>query len=208
MEAMLPLDEAPYDPRGPVSGFDERPGQLSGAILAPLPLKPGRSKRHEDAAKRHGTGGVLLAFDPWSSWRCVPVSARRTAVDEALLMKPRGKKSAPSIKRLRLVHDNLPTQTPGSFDSAVPPQEAGELAHKFELHDTPVKGRWLHMAERAFAALSQPGLARRMGDIDTLAKEIAAWNDTRKRVRKTGRWKCTQTDARRKLHHKYPVGQD
>jgi hypothetical protein len=64
------------------------------------------------------------------------------------------------------------------------------------------------MAEIAGAALSKQGLERSLGDIDTLAQESAAWNDTRKRVRKTVRWKFTTTDARRKLHNKYPVGQD
>jgi hypothetical protein len=72
----------------------------------------------------------------------------------------------------------------------------------------PVKGRGLQMAEIAGAALYKQGLERSLGDIDILAQESAAWNDTRKRVRKTVRWKFTKTDARRKLHNKYPVGQD
>jgi len=64
------------------------------------------------------------------------------------------------------------------------------------------------MAEIEFAALSQQCLDRRIGDIATLAHEVAAWNDTRNRARKTVRWKFTKTDARSKLHNKYPVGQD
>jgi hypothetical protein len=117
-------------------------------------------------------------------------------------------KYGPMINRIRLVQDNLNTHTPGSFYSAFPPQEAFEFAQKFELHYTPVKGSWLNMAEIEWAALSKQCLDRRIGDIETLVNEVAAWNDTRNRARKTVRWKFTKTDARRKLHNKYPVGQD
>jgi hypothetical protein len=80
MEDRLTLDDAPYDPLYPVICFDERPWQLRGDGRAPIPMKPGRSKRLDDEDKRHGTCGVWLAFAPWSSWRVVPVRARRPAV--------------------------------------------------------------------------------------------------------------------------------
>jgi hypothetical protein len=208
MDDMLPLDAEPYDPRCPISGFDERPCQLIGEIRAPMPLQPGRSPRQDDDDTRQGTGWVGLAFAPGRSWRGVQVRARRTAVDSARFRKPRVKQYDPIIKRIRLVQDNWHTPTPGSLYAALPPQEACAFAQKFARHYTPVKGRGLQMAEIAGAALSKQGLERSLGDIDTLAQESAAWNDTRKRVRKTVRWKFTTTDARRKLHNKYPVGQD
>jgi DDE superfamily endonuclease len=189
MEDILTLYEEPYDPLCPVICFDERPCQLIGDILAPIPMKPGRSKRQDYEYKRHGTCCVLLAFDPWRSWRFVQVRARRTAVDYALFMKQLVKKYDPIINRIRLVQDNLNTHTPGSFYSAFPPQEAFEFAQKFELHDTPVKGSWLNMAERELAALSKQCLDRRIGNIEPLAHEVASWNDTRNRARKTVRWK-------------------
>jgi len=40
----------------------------------------------------------------------------------------------PNIAAIRLVQDNLNTHTSGSFDYAFPPQEAFELAQKFESH--------------------------------------------------------------------------
>ena len=111
-------------------------------------MKPGRSQRQDYEDKRYGTGWILLAFDPWRSWRFVQVRARRTAVDYALVMKQLVGNYEPLIKRIRLVQANLNTHTPGAFYSVVPPQEAFELAQQFELHYTPVKGRWLNMAER------------------------------------------------------------
>lgn len=44
-EDLLSLYEAPYDRSWPVMCFDERPCQLIGAVLAPMPMKPGRSNR-------------------------------------------------------------------------------------------------------------------------------------------------------------------
>lgn len=208
MEDILTLYEKPYDPLYPVICFDERPCQLIGDVLAPIPMKPGRSKRQDYEYKRHGPCCVLLAFDPGRRWRFAQVRARRTAVDYALFMKQLVEKYDPIINRIRLVQDNLNTHTPGSFYTAFPPQEAFEFAQKFELHYTPVKGSWLNMAEIELAALSKQCLDRRIGDLDTLAKEVAAWNDTRNRAHKTVRWMFTKTDARRKLHSKYPVGQD
>jgi hypothetical protein len=208
MEDILTLYEEPYDPLCPVICFDERPCQLLGDVLAPIPMKPGRSKHQDYEYKRHGTCCVLLAFDPGRRWRFVQVRARRTAVDYALFMKQLVEKYDPLITRIRLVQDNLNTHTPGSFYSAFPPQEAFEFAQKFELHYTPVKGSWLNMAEIELAALSKQCLDRRIGDIETLAHEVAVWNDTRNRARKTVRWKFTKTDARSKLHNNYPVGQD
>lgn len=134
MEDLLTLDEEPDAPRRPVVCCDERPCQLSGEVLVPLPLKPGRSKRQNYAYERPGPCGVLRAFVPWSSWRFVQVSERRPAVDSALFRQELVEQYSPVIERIRLVPDNLNTQTPGSFYSAFPPPEAFAFAQKFEIH--------------------------------------------------------------------------
>jgi hypothetical protein len=41
-----------------------------------------------------------------------------------------------------------------------------------------------------------------IGDIETMADEVAAWNATRHRARNTVRWQFTKTDAHRQLHNK------
>jgi hypothetical protein len=43
MEDVLDLYEQPYDPSRPVICFDERPCQLIGDSIVPLPIKPGRT---------------------------------------------------------------------------------------------------------------------------------------------------------------------
>jgi hypothetical protein len=87
MEDMLDLYEPPYDPLHPVVCFDERPCQLLGDVLAPIPMKPGKPQRADYEYERHGTCGVLRAFEPLRSWRVLHVRKQRTAVDYALFMK-------------------------------------------------------------------------------------------------------------------------
>jgi hypothetical protein len=111
-------------------------------------------------------------------------------------------------ERIRLVQDNLNTHTPGSFYQALPPQDAFELAQKFELHYTPLKGSWLNMAEIELSALARQCLDRRIGDIDTFTPEVAIWTDERNHARKTVQWKFTKIEARQKLKRKYPMLQD
>jgi hypothetical protein len=46
MEDSLALYEQPYALRRPVLGFAERPWQLLGDGLMPIPMQPGRATRH------------------------------------------------------------------------------------------------------------------------------------------------------------------
>ena len=208
MEDVLDLSAHPYDPLRPVVCFDERPCQLIGDVLAPMPMKPGKPKREDYEYERQGTCGVLIAFEPLRSWRVLQVRKRRTAVDDALFMKELVGIHDPNIASIRLVQDNLNTHTSGSFYYALPPQEAFALAQKFESHYTPLKGSWLNMAEIELSALAQQCLNRRIGTIETLTKEATVWSYKRNTARKTVRWAFTKRDARRKLTHKYPMLQD
>lgn len=208
MEDVLSLYEEPYDPLRPVICFDERPCQLLGDVLVPMPMKPGKEKRQDHEYERHGTCCVLLAFAPSQGWRFIQVRERRTAIDYAQFMKELVETHYPLAERIRLVQDNLNTHTPGSFYSAFESQQAYDLAQKFELHYTPLKASWLNMAEIELSALSKQCLDRRIGDIESLRKEVFAWNYKRNQARKSVQWKFTKTDARRKLINKYPIIQN
>jgi DDE superfamily endonuclease len=208
MEDILDLYEHPYDRRRPVICFDERPCQLLGDVLMPIPMKPGRAKRHDYEYERKGTCCILLAFEPLRGWRFVQVRKQRTAVDYAAFMQELVETYYPTVDRIQLVQDNLNTHTPGAFYHALAPQEAFEWANKFTLHYTPIKGSWLNMAEIELSALARQCLDRRIGDMETLEKEAMIWSSRRNRARKTARWKFTKNDARRKLQKKYPMLQN
>jgi hypothetical protein len=208
MEDVLDVYEQPYDFLRPVVCFADRPCQLLGDVLVPIPMKPGRTKRQDYEYERKGTCCILLAFEPLRGWRFIQVRKQRTAVDYAAFMKELGETYSPAVDRIQLVQDNLNTHTPGSFYQALPPQDAFEWARKFTLPYTPRKGSWLNMAEIELSALSRQCLDRRIGAMETWAKEAMLWSNNRNQARKTVRWKFTKNSARRKLQKKYPLFQN
>jgi len=205
MEDILDQYARPSDPRAPLLCYAERPCQLLGEVLVPLPVEPGQPRRVEYEDERHGTCCVLLAFEPQTGFRYVQVRAQRTAVDYAHFLRDLVQRHYPRGERVRLVQDNLNTHTPGSFYHVWPPAKAFTFAQRFELHYMPKKGSWLNMAEIEFAALATQCLDRRIPDQGQLEKEVLAWARARTQARKTVQWTFTQTRAREKLKSKYSM---
>lgn len=203
MEDILDLYEQPYDLRRPVICFDERPCQLLGDVLMPIPMKPGRAKRHDYEYERKGTCCILLAFEPLRGWRFVQVRKQRTAADYAAFMQELVETYYPAVDRIQLVQDNLNTHTPGAFYHALAPHEAFEWAQKFTLHYTPIKGSWLNMAEIELSALSKQCLDRRIADLKILKHEVSAWENERNSIGATVRWQFKKDNARDKLQRHY-----
>jgi len=202
MEDVLDQYEQPYDPKHPLICFDEKPCQLIGDILVPIPMKPGKPKKEDYEYERKGICSVFIAFDPHEGKRTTCVKEHRTKVDYADFMKNFALQY-PDAEFLKVVQDNLNTHSASSFYEAFSPEEAFELAKKFEFHFTPKKGSWLNMAEIELSALSRQCLNRRIGDMKTLAREVAAWEKERNRARTTVRWQFGKTKAREKLHRHY-----
>jgi hypothetical protein len=205
MEDIVDQYARPYDPCQPLRCYDERPWQLLGDVLVPLPMEPGRPRRVDYEYERHGPCCVLLAFAPHTGFRYVQVRARRTAVDYAHFLHALAQRHYPRVERVRLVQDNLNTHTPGSFYHVWPPTKAFTFAQRFELHYTPKKGSWLNMAEIEFAALAKQCLDRRIADQAQLEREVKAWVHRRNQAHKTVNWTFPQTAARSKLKSKYAM---
>lgn len=203
MEDILSQYETPYDPSCPIICFDERPCFLIEDKIVLIPMAPGKAKREHYEYKKNGSCCALLAFDPHTGFRYVEIRERRTAIDYADFMRNLIQKHYSHVDKIKLIQDNLNTHTPGSFYKILPPQEAFELAKKFELHYTPKKGSWLNMAEIEFAALSKQCLDRRIGNIELLRKEVSAWANRRNLQKKTVNWKFNKSDAREKLKRHY-----
>jgi hypothetical protein len=87
MEEILDLYEQPYDSRHPVICFDERPCQLLGDIIAPLPMEPGSVRKEDYHYERKETCCLLIAFEPLTGRRIIQVRSRRTKCDYARFMK-------------------------------------------------------------------------------------------------------------------------
>ena len=202
MEDVLDLYERPHDPKRPVICFDERPCQLIGDVIVPIPIKPGSSKKEHYEYIRNGTCCIFLAFEPRAGKRMISVKEHRTKVDYANFMKILAQNYS-DADTILLVQDNLNTHTSGSFYEAIPPEKAFELAKRFEYHYTPKKGSWLNMAEIELSALSKQCLDRRIGNMQKLATEVSNWERERNAIGATVRWKFNKDNARVKLQRHY-----
>jgi len=202
MEDVLDLYEQPYDPKHPVICFDERPCQLIGDAIIPIPIKPGSPKKEHYEYIRNGTCCVFLAFEPLAGKRLICVKERRTMVDYADFMRLLADQY-PEAETILLVQDNLNTHTTGSFYNALPPDDAFQLGRRFEYHYTPKKGSWLNMAEIELSALSKQCLDRRIADMKRLIDEVSAWEQERNAIGATVRWRFNKDNARVKLQRHY-----
>ena len=204
MEDILDLYVLPYDPRYPLVTFDEVPYQLVSETRIPLPARPGQPARYDYEYKREGTRNLFITFQPLLGWRHVEVTQRRTKVDFASQMKDLVDVRFPDALAIRVVIDNLNIHTPGALYETFEPEEARRILRKLEFHYTPKHASWLNMVEIEIAVLSDQCLDRRIGDVEILKSEIAAWEKERNDKKATVNWRFTATDARVKLKRLYP----
>ena len=204
MEDVLEVYHQPYDPRFPQVCMDETSKQLVGETRTPLPAQPGRPVRIDYEYVRHGVRNLFLWVEPLTGRRHVQVTERRTRQEWARFIRELVDGHYPDAERVVLVLDNLNIHVPGALYEAFPPAEARHVLERLELHDTPVHGSWLTMAEIELSVLARQCLDRRIPDADMLATEIAAW-EARRNARQTPiDWRFTTADARIKLTHLYP----
>ena len=175
MEDVLDLYAEPYDPKRPVVNFDETSKQLVAEKKTPIPPRRGRRERFDYEYKRNGTRNLFMCCEPLAGWRHVAVTERRTMVDFAHQMRWLVDEAYPEAEKIRVVLDNLNIHKPASLYQAFRPDEARRIRKRLEFHYTPKHGSWLNMAEIEFSVFSRQCLARRIGDEDTLKREIAAW---------------------------------
>jgi hypothetical protein len=204
MEAMLDLYQQRYDAMRPLWCFDERPCQLLGDTLVPLPLEPGKPLRQNYEYERHGVCSVLIAVQPHTGQRFAQVRKQRTALDYADFMQALVTAHCPKGGKIVLVQDNLNTHTPASFYQAFSPERAFALMQQVEMHYTPKKASWLNMAEIELSVLARQCLNRRIPFMEQLHSEVDAWMHRRNAQRATIRWQFTPELARDKFSRFYP----
>jgi DDE superfamily endonuclease len=204
MEDLLEVYHRPYNERRPLVCLDEIPVQLVGETRVPLPARPGRPERYDYEYVRSGKANLFMVFEPLLGWRWVKVTERRTARDLAEVLRELVEEIHEGAERVVLVTDNLNTHGPGCLYEAFEPERARRIAAKLEWHYTPVHGSWLNVAKVELAALARQCLGRRIGSIEELAREVAAWQDERNEAQVGARWQFTTAKARVKLRRLYP----
>ena len=106
-------------------------------------------------------------------------------------------------KKVILIQDNLNTHNASSFYKNLPANEALKLMERIEMVYTPKKASWLNMVEIEFSALSRQCLDRRIGDIETLNKEVISWTRNRVKNRVKIDWQFNVKSARNKFERHY-----
>lgn len=204
MEDVLSVYARPPDPARPVLCFDEIGKLLRTHKRPPQRAVPGHPARQDSEYGRAGDVNIFLVCAPHTGWRHAAVTARRTAVDVAHLLRALADVHYPEAERIVLVTDQLNVHAAASLYHAFPPAEARRLADRFEWHYTPTHGSWLNMAEIELSILARQCLDRRIPDPATLAAEVAAWVAERNAAATPIRWRFTLDLARIRLADVYP----
>jgi len=204
MEDVLDLYAEAPDPKRPVVCFDETPRQLIGETRVPVQAKPGRKKRYDYEYKRNGTTNLFVYIERHRNWRHVEVTDHRTNADFAEQMRKLVDEHCPDADVVRVVMDNLSTHKPASLYETFEPAEARRILRKLEFHYAPKHASWLNIAEIEISAIIRQCLDRRIGDKETLTREVLACVRERNANRATIRWMFSLQDARAKLLRAYP----
>jgi hypothetical protein len=175
MEDVLEVYQRPYDPKRPQVCFDEASKQLIGEVTPACLPQPGQPARQDYEYVRNGTVNLFMFSEPLGGRREVKVTARRTTIDFAHVIRDLVEIYYPKAERIVLVMDNLNTHKPASLYEAFPPELARRLIRKLEIHYTPKHGSWLNMAEIELGILNRQCLNRRIPEAPSLKAEVAAW---------------------------------
>ena len=204
MEMVLDVYKRPLDPRYPVVCMDESPKQLIGETKIPIPASPGQPAKHDYEYKRNGVCNIFIACEPLAGKRMVTVTERKTKQDWACFIEKIAEQYE-SAEKITLVMDNLNTHSPGALYETFPPEKAKALWNRFEFVYTPKHGSWLNMAEIELNVLTGQCLNRRIDKIETVRKEVRAWQKSRNNKNAKVNWQFTTDDARIKLTRLYPT---
>lgn len=204
MEAVLAVYQTAYNPDIPVICIDEATKQLLQETRVPIAAQPGHPERIDYEYKRNGSANLFMVCEPMLGWRRVTVTEHRTAVDYAHLLKTLVDKDYAQVEKLVVIQDNLNTHSPASLYKAFEPSEAERILNRLDFCHTPKHGSWLNMAEIELSVLARQCLDRRIPDLPTLQREVAAWQDNRNHEETWIDWRFTTADARVKLKHLYP----
>jgi hypothetical protein len=204
MEAVLEVYQTAYNPNVPVICIDEATKQLVKETLVPIPAERGQPERVDYEYERNGTANLFMVSEPMVGWRRVEVTKQRTVLDYAHLLKTLVDVDDAQADKVIVIADNLNTHSPASRYKAFEPTEAQRILSRVEFCHTPKHGSWLNMAEIELSILSRQCLDRRIPNMDTLKREVAAWQDNRNHEETWIDWRFTTADARVKLKRLYP----
>lgn len=203
MEDVLDVYQRPYDPKCPVVCIDETNKQLIKETR--ISCASGQPEKVDSEYERNGVADVFMIFEPLAGKRETIVTATRTTVDFAQVLKYTSDVLYLHAEKVVLVTDNLNTHSTASLYKAFSPEEAHRIANRFEWHYTPKHGSWLDMAEIEIGIMSRQALGRPLPDMESFKKQVSTWTQERNAAGSKVNWQFTTQDARIKLKRLYPT---
>ena len=146
MEEVLDTYQRPLDPQHPVVCVDEVSQVLHQEVRTPLPPRPGQPGRQDYEYRRMGTANLFMITAPFVGWRHVEVTARRTKLDFAQILKDLVDVHFPRAPRITLVCDNLNTHKPAVLYERFEAATSRRIARRLEWVHTPKHASWLNIA--------------------------------------------------------------
>lgn len=205
MEDLLNLYEKPFDPLEPVICLDEKPLQCLDDKRKTIRVRNGSYRRDYEYIRR-GTVNVFCAVEPKAGRHFTKVTPNRKKPEYARKLRDLAKRY-PDARTIHLVMDNLSTHTERALTETFGIQKGENLSSRFTIHYTPKHGSWLNQAEIEISIFSRQCIGkRRIGSIQDLRKQTAAWRRRVNRQPLTIDWKFTVTDARRKFRYSRKKG--
>jgi hypothetical protein len=205
MEEVLETYERPYDAEHPVICMDEQPVQLLKETKQPIPATREHPQRVDYEYERNGTASIFMFTEPLSGFRQVTARPQRTKLDWAQEVARLLDTRYADCEQVTLVLDNLNTHTKGAFYEAFPPEQARDYVRRIDFVYTPKHGSWLNVAECELSCMTSQCLKdRRIGDLETLQTEMAAWSTRVNEKQRAVDWQFTIAKARVKLKRLYP----
>lgn len=193
MELVLDVYKMPYVEAFPVICMDESPKQLIKETRTAIERKPGLDAKedYEYEYERCGVSNIFMANEPLAGKRYIKMTERKTKTEWAAFIKEIADEHYPLAEKIRLVMDNYGTHSPAALYETFPPEEAKRIWDRFEFIYTPKHGSWLNMTEIELHVLMGQCLNRRIDNIETMKKEVNAWQQDRNNKEATINWQFT-----------------
>jgi len=204
MERVLDVYKKPYDESYPVVCMDESPKQLIEEGRSSIKMQPGQETRQDYEYIRHGVINIFMTNEPLKGRRLVEVTESKTKKDWAHFVKRIADEQYPNAKKITLIMDNYKTHAASASYESFEPAEAKRIWDRFEFVFTPKHGSWLNMAEIELHVLNKQCLNRHISTIESVRKEVNAWQMLRNNKECKINWQFENKDARIKLKRLYP----
>lgn len=204
MEDVLDVYQRPYDSKRPVICVDEKPVALFSDATPRLPPRgPGEVLLKDYEYQRSGSANVFCAVEPKAGVYINKVTECRDGLEFSIFMTELARRYE-SAEKIVLVMDNLSTHSGEILKEHMGEDLARKLSNRFEIHYTPKHASWLNQAEIAIGMYSRQCLGDgRVGDIESLKKQTAAWNKAANKKRQRIQWRFTKDKARKSMDYQH-----